>query len=47
MAKTGKTALVTGRSMAGLAAAAAHSRHFERVAIVDKDPLVGLLLHPT
>ena len=39
MAKIGKTALVTGRSMAGLAAAAALSRHFERVAIVDKDPL--------
>ena len=38
MAQIGKTALVAGRSMAGLAAAAALSRHFEKVTIVDKDP---------
>ena len=38
MAQIGKTALVAGRSMAGLAAAAALSKHFEKVTIVDKDP---------
>ena len=38
MARFRKTAIVAGRSMAGLAAAAALSKHFERVTIVDKDP---------
>jgi 2-polyprenyl-6-methoxyphenol hydroxylase-like FAD-dependent oxidoreductase len=38
MAQIGKTALVAGRSMAGLAAAAALSKHFDKVTIVDKDP---------
>ena len=38
MAPIGKTALVAGRSMAGLAAAAALSKHFEKVTILDKDP---------
>jgi 2-polyprenyl-6-methoxyphenol hydroxylase-like FAD-dependent oxidoreductase len=38
MAKIGKTALVAGRSMAGLAAAAALSKHFDKVTILDKDP---------
>jgi 2-polyprenyl-6-methoxyphenol hydroxylase-like FAD-dependent oxidoreductase len=37
MARFRKTAIVAGRSMAGLAAAAALSRHFEKVTIVDKD----------
>ena len=32
------TAVVVGRSMAGLAAAAALSHHFENVIVVDKDP---------
>ncbi len=39
MPHLGRTALVAGRSMAGLAAAAALSRHFERVELVDKDPM--------
>jgi 2-polyprenyl-6-methoxyphenol hydroxylase-like FAD-dependent oxidoreductase len=38
MSLIGKTALVAGRSMAGLAAAAALSKHFEKVTILDKDP---------
>jgi len=38
MSLIGKTALVAGRSMAGLAAAAALSKHFGRVTILDKDP---------
>ncbi len=38
MARFKKTAIVAGRSMAGLAAAAALSKHFERVTIIDKDP---------
>jgi 2-polyprenyl-6-methoxyphenol hydroxylase-like FAD-dependent oxidoreductase len=38
MAQIGKTALVAGRSMAGLAAAAALCKHFEKVTIIDKDP---------
>ena len=32
------TAVVVGRSMAGLSAAAALSRHFSEVIVVDKDP---------
>jgi 2-polyprenyl-6-methoxyphenol hydroxylase-like FAD-dependent oxidoreductase len=39
MTKLGQTAIVAGRSMGGLAAAAALSKHFERVLIIDKDPL--------
>jgi 2-polyprenyl-6-methoxyphenol hydroxylase-like FAD-dependent oxidoreductase len=39
MTKLGQTAIVAGRSMGGLAAAAALSKFFERVLIVDKDPL--------
>ena len=39
MTRIGETALVAGRSMAGLAAAAALSRYFDRVVIVDKDPV--------
>jgi len=38
MTKLGRTAIVAGRSMGGLAAAAALSKHFERVLIIDKDP---------
>src|SRR5271157_1329133 len=37
MTKLGRTATVAGRSMGGLAAAAALSKHFERVLIIDKD----------
>ena len=39
--KSGFQAVVVGRSMAGLAAAAALSRHFNEVIIVDKDPDVA------
>ena len=39
MAKLGGTAIVAGRSMGGLAAAAALSKHFEHVLIIDKDRL--------
>jgi 2-polyprenyl-6-methoxyphenol hydroxylase-like FAD-dependent oxidoreductase len=39
MAKLGGTAVVAGRSMAGLAAAAALAKHFERILIVDKDQI--------
>ncbi|MFN0025607.1 MAG: FAD-dependent oxidoreductase [Acidimicrobiales bacterium] len=38
MTSNGLRAVVVGRSMAGLAAAAALSRHFGEVIIVDKDP---------
>jgi 2-polyprenyl-6-methoxyphenol hydroxylase-like FAD-dependent oxidoreductase len=38
MARFRKTAIVAGRGMAGLAAAAALSKHFEKVTVVDKDP---------
>ena len=38
MAKLGGTAIVAGRSMGGLAAAAALSKYFERVLVLDKDP---------
>ncbi len=38
MAKLGDTAIVAGRSMAGIAAAAALRNRFERVLILDKDP---------
>jgi 2-polyprenyl-6-methoxyphenol hydroxylase-like FAD-dependent oxidoreductase len=41
MAKLGGTAIVAGRSMGGLAAAAALSKHFERVLIIDKDQLAS------
>jgi len=39
VAKLGGTAIVAGRSMGGLAAAAALAKHFERVLIIDKDQL--------
>ncbi len=38
MSHVGKIALVAGRSMAGLAAAAVLSKYFERVVILDKGP---------
>ena len=38
MAKLAKTAVVAGRSMGGLAAAAALSKSFENVVIIDRDP---------
>src|SRR5271163_4454469 len=39
MTKLGGTAIVAGRSMAGLAAAAAVAKHFDRVLILDRDDL--------
>jgi len=38
MAVNGSTAVVVGRSMAGLSAAAALSRHFSDVIVIDRDP---------
>ena len=39
MTKLGGDAVVVGRSMGGLAAAAAMVKHFDRVLILDKDQL--------